>query len=117
MDQFLGDNEDENKNGENIDPNPSQLLPSTSYPKRVNFQKASCTLDASIKIYSHRVDDIWTSSKRVLDNLTRSKGGCVEEEEEEEGEEMGDKKKRRKKQQTIKTNFPQPPHLLISYTH
>ena len=38
----------------------------------VNFQKASCTLDASVKIYSHRVDDTWTSSYRILENLSRN---------------------------------------------
>ena len=37
-----------------------------------NFQKASCTLDASIKIYSNRVDDTWNSSYKILENLTRS---------------------------------------------
>ncbi|RHY96281.1 hypothetical protein DYB35_007174 [Aphanomyces astaci] len=36
-----------------------------------NFQKASCTLDASVKIYSYRVDDTWNSSFKVLENLTR----------------------------------------------
>lgn len=37
-----------------------------------DFQKASCTLDASIKIYSYRVDDVWNSSFRVLENLNRT---------------------------------------------
>lgn len=40
----------------------------------VNFQKASCTIDASIKIYSNRVDDTWTSSYRILENLNRNDG-------------------------------------------
>ncbi len=35
-----------------------------------NFQKASCTLDASIKIYSYRVDDTWNSSFKILENLS-----------------------------------------------
>jgi condensin complex subunit 2 len=39
---------------------------------RVNFAKASCTLDASVKIYSYRVDDVHLSSFRVLANLNRS---------------------------------------------
>ena len=43
--------------------------------KGVNFQKASCTLDASVKIYSHRVDDTWSSSFRILDNLSRGSSG------------------------------------------
>nr|CCA15430.1 condensin complex subunit 2 putative [Albugo laibachii Nc14] len=37
-----------------------------------NFMKASCTLDASIKIYSYRVDDTWNSSYKVLENLSRN---------------------------------------------
>lgn len=41
--------------------------------RNINFQRASCTLDASIKIYSYRVDDTWSSSFRVLENLARSK--------------------------------------------
>jgi len=40
--------------------------------KRVNFTKASCTLDASVKIYSYRVDDVHLSSYKVLANLNRN---------------------------------------------
>ena len=39
---------------------------------RVNFAKASCAIDASVKIYSYRVDDVHLSSFRVLANLNRS---------------------------------------------
>ena len=39
---------------------------------RVNFTKASCTLDASVKIYSYRVDDVHLTSYKVLANLNRS---------------------------------------------
>jgi len=38
----------------------------------VNFTKASCTLDASVKIYSYRVDDIHLTSYKVLANLNRT---------------------------------------------
>lgn len=38
----------------------------------VNFQKASVKLDASVKIYSARVDDTHTNSYRILENLNRS---------------------------------------------
>ena len=38
----------------------------------INFQKASCTLDASVKIYSNRVDDTHASSQRILDSLSRT---------------------------------------------
>lgn len=43
--------------------------------KGVNFQKASCTLDASVKIYSHRVDDTYNASYRILENLSRNQHG------------------------------------------
>lgn len=38
----------------------------------INFQKASCTLDASVKIYSNRVDDTYSSSHRILECLSRN---------------------------------------------
>lgn len=44
----------------------------TASQRGVNFQKASCTLDASIKIYSHRVDDTYASSHRILESLSRN---------------------------------------------
>jgi Condensin complex subunit 2 len=50
-------------------------------PLRVNFTKASCTLDASAKIYSYRVDDVHLTSYKVLANLHRSRGGDDEEPE------------------------------------
>ena len=37
-----------------------------------NFQKASTTLDASIKIYGYRVDDTLNTGYRILDNLNRN---------------------------------------------
>lgn len=40
--------------------------------ENTNFQKASCTLDASVKIYGYRVDDTLYSSFRVLENLNRN---------------------------------------------
>lgn len=44
----------------------------TDDPSRVNFAKASCTLDASVKIYGYRVDDVHLSSYKVLANLNRT---------------------------------------------
>lgn len=41
--------------------------------EETNFQKASCTLDASVKIYGCRVDDTLVTSFRVLENLSRDK--------------------------------------------
>eukprot|EP01039_Chlorochromonas_danica_P003016 gene3016-3290_t len=68
---------------------------SDSTRSTVNFQKASCTLDASVKIYSNRVDDTYASSHRILESLSRGGGGGnnqqgsgeeVEQQQEEEEE-------------------------------
>ncbi|KAL7542934.1 hypothetical protein ACHAWF_007286 [Thalassiosira exigua] len=50
-------------------------MPSRDARGRVNFAKASCAIDASVKIYSYRVDDVHLSSYRVLANLNRTDGG------------------------------------------
>ena len=42
-----------------------------------NFTKASCTLDASVKIYSYRVDDVHLSSYKVLANMNRTQTTAV----------------------------------------
>lgn len=44
----------------------------TTSESTVNFTKASCTLDASVKIYSYRVDDVHLTSYKVLANLNRN---------------------------------------------
>jgi len=86
MDKFLnvdvvnGDDEDDT---ENLTPRSSQgdgrdelraarKMKSRDEKGRINFTKASCTLDASVKIYSYRVDDVHLSSYRVLANLNRT---------------------------------------------
>lgn len=77
MDKFLGDDEDDN----GTSPNVVQNLPvddaadSAVKEKRVNFTKASCTIDACVKIYSYRVDDAHLTSYKVLANLNRTDGG------------------------------------------
>lgn len=57
---------------------------------RVNFTKASCTLDASVKIYSYRVDDVHLSSYRVLANLNRTDNKKDNHEDGEDGFDDGD---------------------------
>ncbi|KAK8811360.1 hypothetical protein WA158_003094 [Blastocystis sp. Blastoise] len=47
------------------------ILMPTQDKEETNFQKASCTLDASVKIYGCRVDDTLTTSFRVLENLSK----------------------------------------------
>jgi condensin complex subunit 2 len=61
--------------------------------KLFNFQRASCTLDASIKVYSCRVDDVLTTSYRVLEAISAGGGGGesdgpkvgLEDDDEEQG--------------------------------
>ena len=73
----------------------------------VNFQKASCTLDGCVKIYTSRVDSVATETGKLLSGLADSgnrKGKRGEEEGEGEGSEAdeggddeGGVKKKRKK--------------------
>lgn len=86
MDKFIVDDKGTNNgdNGGDISPRENNADNARSELKaarkmkskddkgRVNFTKASCTLDASVKIYSYRVDDVHLSSYRVLANLNRT---------------------------------------------
>lgn len=88
----------------------------------VNFQKASCTLDGCVKIYTSRVDSVATETGKLLSGLADSgnkkrKGGDADAEAGEEGDddeegEDGQKKKGRKKaqrsaEQTLAGSFDQ----------
>ncbi|KAL8942383.1 MAG: hypothetical protein Q9216_001703 [Gyalolechia sp. 2 TL-2023] len=77
----------------------------------VNFQKASCTLDGCVKIYTSRVDSVATETGKLLSGLADSgkkkgrredadgeMGDDVGDEEEEEGDEGSKKRQRRKPQ-------------------
>lgn len=82
IDKFLVDEEQQ-------DASPSSQEPRETQEKRVNFTKASCTLDASVKIYSYRVDDVHLTSYKVLANLNRTETGkknSRSQDQEEEGE-------------------------------
>jgi condensin complex subunit 2 len=74
----------------------------------VNFQKASCTLDGCVKIYTSRVDSVASETGKLLSGLADSGGGkkARERPEGEEGEsadeeegdgEDGTRKKAKKK--------------------
>ncbi|KAB5536361.1 condensin complex component cnd2 [Coniochaeta sp. 2T2.1] len=75
----------------------------------VNFQKASCTLDGCVKIYTSRVDSVATETGKLLSGLAESRDskkkgkdgeeGEDEDEEEEVDEDGNVKKKPRKKAQ------------------
>ena len=62
-------------------------------PHQTNFQKASCTLDASVKIYSYRVDSVHQNTYKMLGGLSRSGqgdgGADGGDGDEEEGEDLG----------------------------
>jgi condensin complex subunit 2 len=51
----------------------------------VNFQKASCTLDGCVKIYTNRVDSVATETGKLLSGLADS-GNKKKKGEEGEGE-------------------------------
>ncbi|KAH0340897.1 barren, partial [Aureobasidium melanogenum] len=85
----------------------------------VNFQKASCTLDGCVKIYTSRVDSVATETGKLLSGLADSgnkkKRGEEDDQENEDGEdeegEDGTKKKTKKKahrsEATLATSFAQ----------
>ena len=70
----------------------------------VNFQKASCTLDGCVKIYTSRIDSVATETGKLLSGLADSRDskkknreGDEEEEEEDEVDEDGNVRKKPKK--------------------
>jgi condensin complex subunit 2 len=73
----------------------------------VNFQKASCTLDGCVKIYTNRIDSVATETGKLLSGLADSnnkkkdretdEGAGEGEESEEEVDEDGNVKKKTKK--------------------
>ena len=77
----------------------------------VNFQKASCTLDGCVKIYTSRVDSVATETGKLLSGLADSgnkkgKRGDEGEDGEEEGAEEedsedGNKKKAKRKVRSL----------------
>ncbi|KAH8698272.1 condensin complex component cnd2 [Talaromyces proteolyticus] len=70
----------------------------------VNFQKASCTLDGCVKIYTSRVDSVATETGKLLSGLADSRDrkapeageGAEGEDEDEEGEDGAPRKTKKK---------------------
>lgn len=76
----------------------------------VNFQKASCTLDGCVKIYTSRVDSVATETGKLLSGLAdsgnrRAKQGDGEEDEEEEVEEGGEDGMKRRAKRKVNSDF------------
>ncbi|KAL9647402.1 hypothetical protein ABK040_006765 [Willaertia magna] len=79
-----------------------------------NFQVASCTLDASVKIYSTRVDSVHTETYKVLTSFSRAdsskKPGDSVDEELNKDKDGGDEEKKKKQRvrhgvNTLETNI------------
>ena len=82
--------DDEEKQAEAATTAPdSNIPPRQKVVSRVNFTKASCTLDASVKIYSYRVDDVHLTSYKVLANLNRSDQQKQQRKESQQGSDDG----------------------------
>lgn len=85
----------------------------------INFQKASCTLDGCVKIYTSRVDSVATDTGKLLSGLAensnkkrRGEDDDGEDGEDGEGEEEDGQKKKRKRaarsaEATLATSFEQ----------
>ncbi|EER41957.1 condensin complex component cnd2 [Histoplasma capsulatum var. duboisii H88] len=80
----------------------------------VNFQKASCTLDGCVKIYTSRVDSVATETGKLLSGLADSnnkkrqqdegEGGEGDNDEDDEEEETGEDGTKRKKQKKTRSH-------------
>lgn len=90
----------------------------------VNFQKASCTLDGCVKIYTSRVDSVATETNRLLTGLADSRDSKKKnsegddgegEDEEDEVDENGNVRKKPRKKVDIPF-APHPPSLYFSET-
>ena len=77
----------------------------------VNFQKASCTLDGCVKIYTSRVDSVATETGKLLSGLADSgnkRGNKDSDDAEEEADEDGEgvkKKAKRKPQRSFEATL------------
>lgn len=79
----------------------------------VNFQKASCTLDGCVKIYTSRVDSVATETGKLLSGLADSNSSKKKkdedgEESEDEAEDEDGVNKRPKKKVGINSFFVIP---------
>ena len=75
--------------------------------QQMNFQMASCTLDASVMIYSHRVDSVHKDTFKVLGSFSRG-GEAGDDDEEVDAKEPGEGGKRKRARiyvSTIETNL------------
>lgn len=69
----------------------------------INFQKASCTLDGCVKIYTSRVDSVDVETKKLLSGLQNY--GENKTEEGEEGDEQVGAVKQKKRVSILHDNI------------
>ena len=96
------------------------LLRSESGDGSINFQKASCTLDGCVKVWTSRVDSVMAETGRLLsglqdenENLAQKEGGAQDDAASDEGE--GDdeegarttRKRTRAREATLAKSFAQ----------
>ena len=62
----------------------------------INFQRASCTLDGCVKIWTSRVDSVGTETGKLLNNLA-NETRVGDDDDDEEGEGEGGEGNQRKK--------------------
>ena len=80
-----------------------------------NFQFASSTLDAGVKIYAYRVDSVYNETYKLIGGLNRAKGGLPDEADDgaeadagegtEDGEAAAPKEKRVRRAKAPTTNL------------
>ncbi|ORX34460.1 condensin complex subunit 2/barren [Kockovaella imperatae] len=68
----------------------------------INFQKASCTLDGCVKIWTSRVDSVATETGKLLSGLAGG-GGVADDDEAEEAEEDEEGVETRKSRKTARS--------------
>jgi len=69
----------------------------------INFQRASCTLDGCVKIWTSRVDSVGTETGKLLSNLA-SGGKEIDEEEDSDNPDADPSQPKKKKTVTRPTN-------------
>lgn len=78
----------------------------------INFQRASCTLDGCIKIWTSRVDSVGTEAAKLASNLAA--GGNIQsddEDMEENGDEDPSKPQKKKAHKSVATLAKDPAQL------
>lgn len=87
----------------------------------INFQKASCTLDGCVKIYTNRVDSVATETSKLLSGLAdsgskrkdRTEG---DDEEGSDGDGGGDDEGSRRPRRRVGLDYNIFMHCLTGYS-